>query len=168
MVIESDWWWTTMVEGHIPAWLPEAHDQNQTVVRSFAAAASVMAQGGYSTVLEGVIGPWMLDLVTAEAAARGLAAVHYVVLRPTLEAALHRAVGRRGEERVPGHPALTDEGPIRQLWEEFSALGELEQHALDTTALDPVQTADRVWSLYDQGALQLTTPGGNNGPSQDT
>jgi predicted kinase len=154
VVIESDWWWTTIVDGHIPAWLPEAHDQNRTVVRSFAAAASVMVEGGYPTVLDGVIGPWMLDLVTAETAARGLA-VHYVVLRPSLQAVLDRAASRRGEERVPGHPALVDEGPIRQMWEAFSALDTLEQHVIDNTALDAELTADLVWSLLIQGALRL-------------
>lgn len=119
-LIDSDWWWTTIVKGHVPPWQPEAHDQNRTVVRSFAAAASTMAEGGYPTVLEGIVAPWMLELVEAEASARDLA-VHYVVLRPSLDTALQRAMARLGDERVPGHPALTDEAPIRQLWHEFLA-----------------------------------------------
>jgi predicted kinase len=154
VVIESDWWWTTIVKGHVPAWRSESHDQNRTVVRSFAAAASVMAQGGYPTVLDGVIGPWMLDLVTAEAAARGLA-VHFVVLRPSLQTVLDRAASRQDEDRVSGRPALADEAAIRQMWESFSALGALERHAIDNTALDADQTTDDVWSLFTQGALRL-------------
>ena len=148
-LIESDWWWTTIVKGHVPPWQPEAHDQNRTVVRSFAAAASVMAEGGYPTVLEGIVGPWMLELVKAEAAARDLA-VHYVVLRPSLDTALQRAMARLGEELVPGHPALTDEEPIRQLWHEFSQLHEHEQHVLDNTTLDAEQTAELLWLLVQQ------------------
>ena len=133
----------------MPPWQPEAHDQNRTVVSSFAAAASVMADGGYPTVLEGIVGPWMLELVEAEASARDVA-VHYVVLRPSLDAALKRAMARLGEERVPGHPALTDEEPIRQLWHEFSQLHEHEQRVLDNTTLDAEQTAELVWLLVQQ------------------
>lgn len=148
-LIESDWWWTTIVKGHVPPWQPEAQSQNRTVVRSFAAAASVMAEGGFPTVLEGIVGPWMLDLVQAEATARDLA-VYYVVLRPSLETVLQRAMARVGEERVPGHPALTDEKPLRQLWHQFSQLHEHEQHVLDSTTLDAEQTADLVWLLVQQ------------------
>jgi hypothetical protein len=113
-----------------------------------------MVDGGYPTVLDGVVGPWMLDLVTAETAGRGLA-IHYVVLRPSLEAVLERAASRSDEERVVGHPALAEEGPIRQMWEAFSALGAFERHAFDNTTVDAEQTAARVWSLITQGALRL-------------
>lgn len=153
-VIESDWWWTTLVKGRIDPWLPEAHEQNRVVLRSFVAAAAVMVDGGYPTVLEGVIGPWMLELLAEGIMSMGVAA-HYVVLRPSLDETLRRAAGRAGEERVPGHPALTDEEPIRHMWNEFAALGPYEDHVLDTTALDPGQTAEVVWERLRAGALRL-------------
>jgi predicted kinase len=153
-VLESDWWWTTIVKGHVPPWLDAAQEQNRTVVRSFTAAAGVMAAGGYPTIVDGIVGPWMLDLVRAEAAASAVP-LNYVVLRPALHVSLDRGGARTGDERVPGHPALTDEGPIRQLWQAFATLGALELHALDNTDLDATQTADRVWSLLAQGALLL-------------
>jgi len=118
-----------------------------------------MAEGGYPTVVDGIVGPWMLDLLFLEAEARSLA-LHYVVLRPTLEVALQRATARAGEERVPGHPALTDSGPIRKMWQEFSQLGTFERHVLDTTALDAKQSADQVWSLLHDGAICLTAEAG--------
>lgn len=160
-VLESDWWWTTLVKGRIDPWLPEAHEQNRVVLRSFVTAAAVMVDGGYPTVLEGVVGPWMLDLLTAETRPMGIA-VHYVVLRPSLDVTLGRAAGRAGEERVPGHPALTDEEPIRHMWDQFAALGAYEDHVLDTTALDPGQTAEVVWERLGEGALRLgdSAPGG--------
>jgi cytidylate kinase len=145
-VLESDWWWTTIVKGHIRPWEPAAHAQNRTVVESFAAAAAVMASGGYPTVLEGIVGPWMLDVIGREVHARQLSG-HYVVLRPSLDVALRRAAGRAGEERVRGHPALTDEGPIRKMWAAFSHLGTYEDHAIDTTNLDVAETVDRAWSM---------------------
>jgi hypothetical protein len=153
-VLETDWWWTTLVKGRIAPWLPEAHEQNRVVLRSFVAAAAVMADGGYPTVLEGVVGPWMLELLAAGTGPMGVV-VHYVVLRPSLDETLRRAAGRVGEERVPGHPALTDEEPIRHMWEQFAALGAYESHVLDTTALDPSQTAEVVWERLREGTLRL-------------
>ena len=153
-VLESDFWWTTIVSGFVPPWLPAAHDQNRVVVGSFSRAAAAMAQGGYRVVLDGVVGPWNLDVVIAEAAAVG-AEVHYVVLRPSLAVALARATGRAGEERVPGHPALTDEEPVRKMWHEFDGLGPYERHVLDSTDLDADQTASAVWTQVDDGRLRI-------------
>ena len=153
-VIESDFWWTTIVNGYVPPWQPLAREQNETVVRSFSRAAAAMAAGGYTVVLDGVVGPWNLHLVSAEAAAVN-ADVHYVVLRPALRVALSRATGRTGEERVSGHPALTDEEPVRKMWQEFSDLHDYEPHVIDNGDLDPTETADRIWTMYRDGALRL-------------
>jgi predicted kinase len=153
-VLESDWWWTTIVKGRIAPWELEAHDQNRTVVASFGAAAGVMAQGGYPTVVEGIVGPWMLDLITLEARARDLVA-HYVVLRPSVEVALGRALSRASEERVPGHPALTDEETIRKMWEAFSRLGDHEGNVIDTTRLDVARTVERAWSMVSDGSARI-------------
>src|SRR3954463_3906697 len=153
-VLESDWWWTTIVKGRIPAWEAAANEQNRTVVESFAAAAGVMAKGGYPTVLEGIVGPWMLDLIADQTQAMGIVA-HYVVLRPTLEVALERATGRAGEERVPGHPALTDAEPIRKMWDAFSRLGDYEANVIDTTSLDVAETVELTWSMVTGGTVRI-------------
>lgn len=154
-VIESDWWWTTIVNGHVPPWLPEAHDQNRAVIRSVASAASVMAGAGFGTIVDGIVGPWMLDLVLAAAGTENVE-IHYVVLRPTLEVGLARALSRVGEERVPGHPALTDPEPVRQMWHEFANLGPLERHVLDNTALTTEQTVERVLASVWDGSARVT------------
>jgi predicted kinase len=154
-VIESDWWWTTIVNGHVPPWLPEAHDQNRAVIRSIGSAASVMASAGYATIIDGIVGPWTLDLVL-EAAGTEDVEFHYVVLRPTLEVALDRALSRVGEERVPGHPALTDPEPVRKMWHEFADLGPLEGHVLDNTALTTKETVERVLSSVGDGSTRVT------------
>lgn len=153
-LFEADWWWTTIVKGHVPPWRPEAHEQNRAIVRSFVAAATMMVQAGYSTVLEGIVGPWMLDILMEEAAARNVE-IDYVVLRPEADVAVDRAVSRVGDDRVPGHPALTDETPIRKMWREFSALGDHERFVLDTTAWNATQTADEIWSRVTSGAARL-------------
>lgn len=143
--IESDWFWTTVVKGFIPPWLSDADTQNQVIVRSFAAAAAAMAAGGYAVVLEGIIGPWNLDIVTRQLQAVEVTA-RYVVLRPSRSIALARATSRVGEERTAGHPALTDEGPIRHMWEQFADLGPYEDRVIDNSDLSAEETADLVWA----------------------
>jgi len=152
--LESDWFWTTIVRGAIPPWLPAADVQNRTVLRACAAAAAELALGGYSVVVDGILGPWSLDLFTAELRRTG-GGVHYVVLRPPREVALARATARGGDERVPGHRALTEEGPIRQVWESFRHLGPYEGHVVDNGAFDPEHTASVVWRRFTEGTDRL-------------
>jgi predicted kinase len=143
--LESDWFWTTVVRGFIPPWEAEADRQNRVIVRSFAAAAAVMAEGGYAVVLDGIVGPWNLDIVMGQFGS-SQSKVHYVALRPARHIALGRATSRIGEERVHGHPALTDEGPILHMWEQFADLGEYEDSVIDNTDLDPEQAASLIWN----------------------
>jgi AAA domain len=161
-LVESDWFWTTIVSGFVPPWQPEADEQNQTMIRSAVASAVRMANGGYSTVVDGIVGPWHFDLIGDELCATAVPA-SYVVLRPDVETCLARAVGRAGEERVPGHPPLTDQAAIRHMWLQFSDVGEHERSVIDTTQQWPVETADRVCAgLSDPDRpLRLLLPGGN-------
>jgi predicted kinase len=144
--LESDWFWTTVVRGFVPPWREEAEAQNHVVVRSYAAAASVMAAGGYAVVLDALVGPWLLDEVEAQARPLGVE-VRYVVLRPSRQVALARATARGTGERVTGHPPLTDPGPVLRMWDAFADLGPSEDRVIDTTDLDPEETADAVWRL---------------------
>jgi predicted kinase len=143
--LEADWFWTTVVRGLIPPWEPEADRQNRVIVRSVGAAAAVMAKGGYAVVLDGIIGPWNLDIVMGQFDLSRMK-LHYVVLRPARHVALSRATFRIGDERVEGHPALTDEEPILHMWEQFSDLGEYENSVIDNSDLDAEQTALLIWN----------------------
>jgi hypothetical protein len=146
--IESDWFWSTISNGFVLQWMAEADPQNRAVIRSFVAAGARMVAGGYSTVVEGIVGPWYLDLVREELRSVEIDA-YYVVLRPGLATCLQRATGRGGAVRVPGHPPLTDEEPIRLLWHLFSDLGQYEVHAVDSTDMSESQTADCVIELLE-------------------
>jgi hypothetical protein len=83
----------------------------------------------------------------------GAGDVHYTVFRPAIEVDLDRATSRA--PLVPGTAPLTDEGPIRQLWESFQGLGPYEGHVVDNGALDPEQTAAVVWSRFVDGTDRL-------------
>jgi hypothetical protein len=152
--IESDWFWSTICNGFVLQWKAEADPQNRAVIRSFVAAGARMAAGGYFTVVEGIVGPWYLDLVKQELRSIDIAA-HYVVLRPALATCLQRATGRGGPARVPGHPPLTDEEPIRRLWNLFADLGDYEGHAVDSTEMSESQTVDRIVELLERRGPEL-------------
>jgi hypothetical protein len=141
--IESDWFWSTIVHGFVLQWKPEADAQNRAVIGAFVAAAARLVTGGYATVVEGVVGPWHLDVVRDELGRMGIPA-HYIVLRPDLTTCLSRAVGRDRVERVPGHPPLIEEEPIRQLWDQFNDLGRFEAHVVDSTHLSVGETTDSI------------------------
>ena len=59
--IHSDWFWTTIVNGHIPPWERAADAQNQAVIRAATAAAVRMANAGFTVVLDGILGPWHFE-----------------------------------------------------------------------------------------------------------
>jgi predicted kinase len=152
--IQSDWFWTTIVNGYIPPWEPVADRQNRVMISSALAAAHRMVTGGYSVVVEGVVGPWHFDLVRHELGDLPVPAI-YAVLRPGLEVCLARAV-RRVAESDQHRDALTEEGPIRRLWHEFADLGEYEPCVLDTSGLSPTETADEVGRRVRVGQGRLT------------
>jgi len=151
--IQSDWFWRTIVNGHMPPWEEAADGQNRAMIRSAVAAAARMADGGYSTVLEGIIGPWHFDLVRDELTTCSVG-VSYVVLRPDLDACLARATSRVADG--PEHrDALTDEGPIRHMWNQFAHLGGYERCVVDNSMFNPADTSDRVYERVRDGRNAL-------------
>lgn len=128
--LHTDDFWRAIVSGAIAPYLPEADSQNQTVVAVAAGAAFGFAAGGYTTIVDGVVGPWMLHHYRKCNRRYPAVTLHYVVLRPDRQTALVRAQQRT----APG--ALADEGPILELWDQFTDLAPYEHHAIDTSDLD--------------------------------
>lgn len=118
--------------GYVPPWSPSAHRQNGTVLDAVAAAATRFAAGGYDVVVDGIVGPWFLDPFVRAASPGEL---RYVVLRPSPDVAVRRALGRSGPHD------LVAEGPVRAMCEELADLGALEAHVVDSSDYDPATTA---------------------------
>ena len=109
--------------------LPEAHEQNGTIIAAVTRTAAAFASGGYEVYLDGIIGPWFLPRVADELRPTGLA-VDYVILRLGLMEAIQRATTRSG----PGVEAI-----VRHMHPPFEQLGRYEAHVIDTTGLAEVE-----------------------------
>lgn len=147
--VHTDDFWHYIVAGAIPPYLPESDAQNHTVVEAIVGAAYAYVEGGYDVVVDGIVGPWMLDHYRRKAALHPAVALHYVVLRPSREVTLSRAQARTSAD------ALGDAGPILSLWDQFSSLGVLESHVLDSTELSVERTEDTVRAGLDTGRYRI-------------
>jgi len=147
VVIESDWFWNTVVNGGIPAWESEAEHQNVAMLRASLSAAERLSGAGYSTVLDGIVGPWYMPVVREELM-HVQVPITYVVLRPGLEACIDRSATRKREERR--RHSFASEGPIRHMYQEYSRLGPFESHVLDTSSYDQETTASQILDLLGQ------------------
>ena len=148
--VHADDFWHFIKQGWIAPYLPQAHQQNQTVMHVVAHAAFGYAAGGYQVICDGIVGPWFIDVFRNAGQTHGIP-LHYVVLRPDETTTLHR-VTRRGDD------TLTDLDPICSLHRQFTELGNLERHALDSTQLNPQTTADAVVHGLARGIYLLEPP----------
>jgi hypothetical protein len=113
-----------------------------------AAAAAGYADGGYLTIVDGIVIPaWFLRPLREALGAAGHE-VAYAVLRPPLEACIERAEKREG-------PFLADPDAIRQLWQSFADLGDLEPNTIELGDESPAEVADMVHARLEAGVLAL-------------
>ncbi|WP_016906525.1 AAA family ATPase [Streptomyces xiaopingdaonensis] len=149
--LHTDDFWHSIASGAIPPHLPESDDQNRTVMRVIQGAASTYATGGFVTVVDGVVGPWMLGHFRDVGTGLGVPRLHYVVLPPTQDETVRRAQGRTAPD------ALVEEAPILSLWHQFADLRALEPHALDTTGQAPADTLRTVTDAVASSRFVLDT-----------
>ena len=143
--LHTDDYYNAIRRGFILPWLAESSAQNVTVSNAIAAAACAYATGGYAVMLDGVVGPWFLDLYR-EAAAKAGAPLSYVVLRPDHATAVARARDRETDP-LADYPT--------GLLEAFAYLGGLEKHVIDTTGMPVEAVVERVRAGVAEGRFLL-------------
>ncbi len=122
VLIDGDAFFQYVKSGWIPPWEPASAKQNETVIDALGAAAGAYARGGYVVIVDGIVGPWFLDRFRNAFDAP----VHYVVIRPSREAAFARGTARP-------EPDMNDPIPIAKMYDEFAALGVYERHVLNNS-----------------------------------
>jgi len=128
----------------IPPTDPASQHQNTVVMNALAQASRTLAEGGYDVYLDGVIGPWFLDVFRGmESEEFGLS---YLVLRASEAASLQRVRQREGPGMSPG---------VSQMSGAFADLGPFESHALDTTAIGPEEVFSEAQAGLASGRYRL-------------
>jgi hypothetical protein len=135
--------WHFIRKGAIPPYLPEAHSQNEVVIGVLAHAAEGYAKGDYFVVVDGIIGPWLIHPF------RNLGLpLHYIVLRPALDAAIERC-------RFRGGDTLADPEAISALYKQFCTLDEFEKYVIETAGLSLDETLAAVQAGLVSGHFRL-------------
>jgi len=151
--LDLDWFFAKLRRGAIEPWRAEAHDQNRTVLRAAAAAVAGFARGGYFTVAEGIVYPFMLDIFEEACRPTGIE-LHYAVLRAPTDVVLRRVAARQHD---PAHfGALADTAVVDDLWQQFEAHGVDERHRVDAGAGQrPEDVAAEIEDRLGAGFLRL-------------
>jgi cytidylate kinase len=143
VLVEGDAFFAFVARGQIAPWLPEAHAQNEVVVRAAAAAAGSYVSGGFDTVYDGIIGPWFLPEF---AAAADVTHLDYAVLLPPAPVCLDRVASRSGH-------GFTSPEATRQMHGEFARSGVAARHVLDNPPASAQQTAREIRRRSRDGTL---------------
>jgi predicted kinase len=154
--LDLDWFFAKLRSGAISPWRPEAHAQNRVVLHAAAEAVAAFAAGGYFTVAEGILYPFMLDLFAA-ACARNDVTLQYAVLRAPIAVVQQRVRDRTSEPEHAG--ALADAAVVEDLWRQFENLGVDQRHGVDAGGRGPHEVADEIDRRLRAGEFRLEAEG---------
>jgi broad-specificity NMP kinase len=150
--LDLDWFFAKVRRGAVEPWKPEAHDQNRTVLSAAAAAVAEFARGGYFTVAEGILYPFMLDLFETACDPLGID-LDYAVLRAPVDVVQRRVQDRRTEPPHAG--ALADAAVVDDLWAQFESHGVDERHRVDAGRQAPAEVAEEIDRRLEAGDFRL-------------
>jgi len=145
-LVRGDVFFGFVARGYIDPWLAESHEQNTVVTEATARATSVYARGGFTTIFDGMVGPWFLPTFLQYA---DLDAVHYAVLMPTVETCVERVLDR------PEH-GFRDEAVTRQMHASF-ADGDVDPRSVIDAESDAASVAEQVLRRFESGVLAYPT-----------
>lgn len=145
--MHTDDFYDFLVKGSIPPYLPESHEQNRIVIEAFLQAAKRYADGGYDVIVDGVVGPWLLE-PWQELAAQGYE-IHYLILRASKQETMRRAIARTKLDRP------TNEAIVTAMWKQFCEVGDYERHVVETDAFSVRETVSKVQEIVASRAVLL-------------
>jgi cytidylate kinase len=143
VLVEGDAFFRFLARGAIEPWNSASEAQNDVVTRAAAVAAGEFVRGGYPTVYDGVVGPWLLG---AFASASGVDHLQYVILLPTAERCVERVATRVDHE-------FSDEPATRKMHAEFANASIGARHVLLDPPETPGDVADAIMERFAEGSL---------------
>ena len=150
--LDLDWFFAKLRSGALEPWREQAHQQNRVVLSAAASAVATFTAGGYFTVADGILNPFMLDLFVSACEPLGIE-LNYAVLRAPLPGVLARVQARVSEPEHRG--ALADPTVVQALWDRFEAHGIDDRHRVDSGERPPGLIADEIYQRCVEGGLRL-------------
>lgn len=150
--LELDWFFAKVRRGFVDPWRAEAHAQNRVILGAAAEALAAFAAGGYFTVGDGILYPFMLDLFAEACAPHGIE-LNYAVLQAPVDVVLGRVQDRRSESVEFG--ALSAPVVVEDLWAQFESHGIEERHRVDAGGRAPQAVAEDVDGRLRAGDLRI-------------
>jgi cytidylate kinase len=145
-LVQGDVFFGFVAQGYIDPWLPESHEQNTVVTEATARATSAFASGGFTTIFDGMVGPWFLPTFLRVAEITG---VHYAVLLPSVETCVARVLGRTDH-------GFRDEGVTREMHASFVA-GDVDPRSVIDAEPEAAFVAEEVLRRFEAGTLTYST-----------
>jgi energy-coupling factor transporter ATP-binding protein EcfA2 len=143
-LVTGDSFFAFVAGGWVAPWLPEAHEQNDVVLRAAASAAGRFVAGGYTAVYDGIVGPWFLP---SFGPATGLPHLSYAMLLPSERECLTRVAKRSGH-------GFTDAAATRAMHRQFAEADVADRHVLRDPAGPPSSVAEEIVERLAGGALR--------------
>jgi cytidylate kinase len=148
VLIAGDAFFGFLARGAVLPWLPEAKEQNETVTQASATAAGRFASGGFMTVYDGIVGPWLLSTF---AAATGLDDLDYVIVLPQVDVCVARVATRHDH-------GFDDEPATRKVHAEFERARIDRRHVVSNPPGRPEEVADTIHARHRDGSLTYRCP----------
>ncbi len=104
--LDLDWFFGKLRSGALEPWRGEAHQQNRVVLSAAASAVATFTAGGYFTVADGILYPFMLDLFVDACKPLGID-LNYAVLRARHSRWCSPACRRAGPSHSTPAPSRT-------------------------------------------------------------
>ena len=146
-LVQGDAFFAFVARGYIDPWLAESHEQNTVVTEASARATSVFATGGFTTIFDGMVGPWFLPTFLEHAEVES---VHYAVLLPSVETCVARVLARTDH-------GFREEAVTRDMHASF-ADGEIDPRSVIDAEPDPGSVVEEVLRRFEAGELSYPTP----------
>ncbi len=143
VLVEGDAFFGFLARGAIEPWLPESDAQNDVVTRAGAVAAGCYASGGFTTLYDGVVGPWFLPTF---AAATALDGIDYAILLPSVDCCVQRVATRHDHE-------FTNAPATHKMHAEFAKAAVDSRHVFVDPPDQPERVADLIVTRWETGSL---------------